>query len=194
MTTCSPGTDAQPDSFAFTPDNGARAEAFVARYPAGRQQSAVLPLLDHLEPGCVFEEPCCGDGQLALHLENFGHTCVACSDIAIPVDLEIDPLPLDAREITSSDADYFITNPPWQRDVMHGIIENLSRLVPTWRLIDADWMHTKQSAWYMERCSTVVSIGRVKWIEGSKATGKEDYVWMRFGDTEKPTLFYGRQQ
>jgi NADH-quinone oxidoreductase subunit E len=33
-------------SFAFTPDNETRAKTFVGRYPPGRQQSAVIPLLD----------------------------------------------------------------------------------------------------------------------------------------------------
>ena len=32
--------------FAFSPENKARAEAIIAKYPAGRQASAVLPLLD----------------------------------------------------------------------------------------------------------------------------------------------------
>lgn len=36
----------QPDSFAFTPENRATAEAIIAKYPKGRQASAVLPLLD----------------------------------------------------------------------------------------------------------------------------------------------------
>jgi NADH-quinone oxidoreductase subunit E len=36
----------QPASFAFTPENLARARRIIAKYPAGRQQSAVLPLLD----------------------------------------------------------------------------------------------------------------------------------------------------
>jgi NADH-quinone oxidoreductase E subunit len=36
----------QPDSFAFTPDNLKRAEKIMAKYPPGRQQSAMLPLLD----------------------------------------------------------------------------------------------------------------------------------------------------
>ena len=36
----------QPESFAFTPENLARAKQLIARYPAGRQASAVLPLLD----------------------------------------------------------------------------------------------------------------------------------------------------
>jgi NADH-quinone oxidoreductase E subunit len=33
-------------NFAFTPDNLARAKAIIAKYPAGRQASAVIPLLD----------------------------------------------------------------------------------------------------------------------------------------------------
>ena len=36
----------QPASFEFTPDNLARAKAHIAKYPPGRQASAVLPLLD----------------------------------------------------------------------------------------------------------------------------------------------------
>ncbi len=38
-------TDNQPDSFAFTAENQARAEATIAKYPAHGKQSAVLPLL-----------------------------------------------------------------------------------------------------------------------------------------------------
>jgi NADH-quinone oxidoreductase E subunit len=37
---------AQPASFAFTPENLAKAKAYMAKYPEGRQASAVLPLLD----------------------------------------------------------------------------------------------------------------------------------------------------
>jgi NADH-quinone oxidoreductase subunit E len=37
---------AQPEHFEFTPENLERAKAHIAKYPAGRQQSAVLPLLD----------------------------------------------------------------------------------------------------------------------------------------------------
>ena len=36
----------QPESFEFTPENKKRAETIIARYPAGREQSAVIPLLD----------------------------------------------------------------------------------------------------------------------------------------------------
>ena len=37
---------AQPESFEFTPENLERAQAHIAKYPPGRQASAVLPLLD----------------------------------------------------------------------------------------------------------------------------------------------------
>jgi NADH-quinone oxidoreductase E subunit len=36
----------QPESFAFTAENLAKAKAYMAKYPPGRQASAVLPLLD----------------------------------------------------------------------------------------------------------------------------------------------------
>ena len=36
----------QPDTFEFTPQNVERARAHIAKYPPGREASAVLPLLD----------------------------------------------------------------------------------------------------------------------------------------------------
>lgn len=36
----------QPESFAFTTENVEKAKAFIAKYPEGRQASAVMPLLD----------------------------------------------------------------------------------------------------------------------------------------------------
>ncbi len=36
----------QPESFTFSKENLAKAEKIITKYPAGRQQSAVLPLLD----------------------------------------------------------------------------------------------------------------------------------------------------
>lgn len=41
-----------PASFHFTPENYARAQAIIARYPEGRQASAVLPLLDLAQRQC----------------------------------------------------------------------------------------------------------------------------------------------
>jgi NADH-quinone oxidoreductase subunit E len=46
MNSAAPGPAfVQPDSFEFTPENLERANWYIAKYPAGRQQSAVLPLL-----------------------------------------------------------------------------------------------------------------------------------------------------
>ena len=36
----------QPATFAFTPENQEQAQAIIAKYPPGRQASAVMPLLD----------------------------------------------------------------------------------------------------------------------------------------------------
>ncbi len=36
----------QPASFAFTPENEAKAKIIIGRYPPGRQHSAIIPLLD----------------------------------------------------------------------------------------------------------------------------------------------------
>ncbi len=41
-----PETRARWSSFAWTPANAKTAAAFIARYPEGRQQSAVIPLVD----------------------------------------------------------------------------------------------------------------------------------------------------
>ena len=38
--------DHQPESFAFSAENAEKAQAIIAKYPKGRQQSAVMPLLD----------------------------------------------------------------------------------------------------------------------------------------------------
>jgi NADH-quinone oxidoreductase E subunit len=40
------GSAGAPNEFAFTPQNRAKADEFIARYPKGRQASAVLALLD----------------------------------------------------------------------------------------------------------------------------------------------------
>jgi hypothetical protein len=49
---------------------------------------------------------------------------------------------------------------------------------------------------YMEKCTWVASIGRVKWIEGSKATGVDNYAWFMFDakrdENSLPTFFLGR--
>ena len=100
----------------------------------------------------------------------------------------------DALEIKPEPAQFIITNPPWNRKILHPMIEHFSSLAPTWLLFDADWMHTKQSAQYLTKLKKVVSIGRVKWIEGSSSVGKDNCCWYLFDNTDmvKPIEFWGR--
>lgn len=157
---------------------------------------AVVPLLPHLEDETFFDEPCAGDGALALHLEINGHVCVWASDIEPQKSLSnlLKIYKRDYRDMVGqSGADYFITNPPWDRKILHPIIEHLSKSKPTWLLFDADWMHTKQSILYMDRCVKIVSVGRVKWIPNSTMIGKDNCCWYLFDFNHTgATEFYGR--
>ena len=154
---------------------------------------AVLPLIPHLLPGASYCEPCCGDGALIRHLARHGFHL----ECAFDIDPQTEAYCMDATASWSDgDPDFYITNPPWERTTLHAIITNLSRHKPTWLLFDADWMHTKQSAPYMEWLRAIVSVGRVKWIPDSPFTGKDNCCWYLFNQNcdplEFPAVFYGR--
>ena len=150
---------------------------------------AVLPLLPHLPPETRFIEPCAGDGRLVRHLETQGHQCLDAFDIAPE---SPDVRHGNALSLISTGGDACITNPPWTRRILHDLIEHWRVQMPTWFLFDAEWMHTKQSAPFMRHCQRIVSIGRVKWIEDSKSTGKDSCCWYLFGRRETTPVFYGR--
>jgi hypothetical protein len=155
---------------------------------------AVVPLLPHLLPGTRFCEPCAGDGALIDHLTSAGHVCAAAWDIEPQRD---DIAKKDALEWVVGNIDFYITNPPWSRDVLHPLIEHLSAEYPTWLLFDADWMHTKQAVPFMPWLMAIVSVGRVKWIPESKMTGKDNCCWYLFNQRadplDYPAVFYGRR-
>lgn len=152
---------------------------------------AVVPLVQHLVGIESFAEPCAGDGSLIRHLNGFGYSCGDAFDIT-PQDARVRIADATIEQIRQH-ADCIITNPPWSRDVLHPIIENLSRQLPTWLLFDADWMHTRQSAPFMPYLRKIVSVGRVKWIPDSKMTGKDNCCWYLFDQTsDTPAQFIGR--
>jgi len=159
-------------------------------YPTPRE--AVLPLLPHLARGTRFVEPCAGDGALIGWLHDAGHRCTYAFDIepqATGIHVG------DARiELSAGHgADCFITNPPWDRTILHPIIRNLSDRKPTWLLFDADWQHTRQSVPFLPRLRRIVSVGRVKWIPGSKMTGKDNCAWHLFDKpSDEAAQFFGR--
>tara|TARA_Y100000389_G_C17466490_1_gene526149 strand:- start:2909 stop:3436 length:528 start_codon:yes stop_codon:yes gene_type:complete len=155
---------------------------------------AVIPLMTHLPKEFTFSEPCAGDGRLVDHIETLGGDGVTCTHKS-----DIEP---NGESITQMNVfDYkvrneklVITNPPWDRKLLHPIIDHFSRQAPTWLLFDANWMFTKQAKDYLPWCKKIVTIGRVKWIEGSKGAGKDDSCWYLFHDdgVRTPTLFYGK--
>lgn len=152
--------------------------------------AAVLPLLRHLSPRTRYAEPCAGDGALIDHLADHGHVCVWASDIDPKRD---DIHENDATTCGTGLATMFITNPPWDRKLLHPIIEALSDKAPTWLLFDSDWMHTKQSTPFLPRLRRIVSVGRVKWIPDSTMTGKDNCAWHLFDKpSNEPVRFYGR--
>jgi hypothetical protein len=159
-------------------------------YPTPRE--AVVPLLPHLPDKFTFYEPCAGDGRLVLHLQDLsggismGHTDIdpRCSWVG-----QADAFSVQVPTAT----DFVITNPPWTRSLLHPMIEHFAEQCPTWFLFDADWIHTKQSIPYLSMCEKIVSIGRVKWIEDSPHTGKDNSCWYLFDAKNRgKTVFYGR--
>jgi hypothetical protein len=123
--------------------------------------AAVLPLIPHLRGIRTFAEPCCGDGALVRHVESFGLRCVYSGDIATGQDAL-------ARD-SYGDADAIITNTPYTRELMRKLIEHFLRIAPTtWLLLPADWMHNRHAGPFLPSCTDVVSVGRVRWIEGTK--------------------------
>lgn len=153
---------------------------------------AVSPLFAHLPRGYSYVEPCAGDGALCRAL---GRDPVFACDVSPQWQYAVEG---DALHITEDEifgADLIITNPPWDRKILHPMIEHFSALRPTWLLFDADWMHAKQSAAFMPWLRKVVSVGRVKWIPDSKMTGKDNCAWYLFDQNASgPTEFVGRVQ
>lgn len=147
---------------------------------------AVIPLQAHLKDG-RFVEPCAGNGLLITHLEKLGMKCIDAFDI--------EPQTEGIREYDAFDefeAPLIITNPPWDRKILHPLIDHFITISPTWLLFDSDWMHTKQSIPYLEYCSKIVSVGRVKWF--GNTSGKDNACWYFFENEKKETTFFGRQK
>ena len=155
-------------------------------YPTPKE--AVIPLLPHLPEKGLFAEPCAGDGRLIGHIEELtGLAGYWMTDIEPHADFIGNG---DARTDKIVGCDICITNPPWDRKILHPLIDNLSNQLPTWLLFDADWMHTKQSVPYIKMCSKIVSVGRIKWF--GNMTGKDNCAWYLFDRKANNTIFYGR--
>jgi len=158
--------------------------------------AAVTPLIPHLEEVQTYVEPCAGDGQLVNLLSDGGFECIAAYDIEPQEEWIVQKDALSLTSVDMKGADVIITNPPWTRPTLHAFLSHFvcELNMPTWLLFDAGWVHTKQSIPYQPLLRRIVSVGRVKWIEGTKMTGKEDCAWHLFTYQKTPnaTKFYGR--
>jgi hypothetical protein len=145
---------------------------------------ALLPLLPHLSSATYYIEPCVGEGHLVSHLDKHDHICVGQYDL---------PDDVTSKKYDLGDAECFITNPPWTRDILHPAITNLRQQLPTWLLFDAGWMFTKQAKEHLLYCSKIVTIGRVKWIPDSKYGSLDDSCWYLFVNHPTDTTFHGKR-
>ncbi len=152
---------------------------------------AVVPIFPFLKPKTRFIEPMAGDGRLIRHLERDGHKCIYACDIE-PLAAGIEKRDSLFFGQTFPRCDAVITNPPWERSVLHKSIESFVDHADTWLLFDADWAYTSQANAYMKLCKMIVVVGRVKWIEGTDNTGMDNCSWYMFSKKKGSTQFIFR--
>jgi len=153
--------------------------------------------------GKTYAEPNCGSGQL-INLIGDTARCMWASDIeplAQSTSTEgllgeftrWDAMCLSKHEL--SRCDLIIGNPPYTKSVLLPMIDHFISLKPTWLLLPASHMNNVYFAPYMERCSRIVSIGRLRWFKGSPHTSTDDfcwYFWQKGATEDTQTIFYGR--
>ena len=150
---------------------------------------AVRPLAARLAPGTRFYEPCAGDGAIITHLATHNMFCVGARDIAPLGDFieRGDALALTEQDI--GDAELLITNPPYERGLMHALIDHFSRLRPTWLLVEMDWLATLQAEPFLRFASDIIVVRRMKLFKGTPSEGYDNYVWIRFQREPATTVF-----
>lgn len=151
-------------------------------------------LRPHVSYGDMYVEPCAGDGSLVRNLDKIG--------LSLHWAFDIEPTGpgIDKRDVLDNDigmfvdsCEWIITNPPWDRKILHPMITSFQSLKPTWLLFDAGWMFTNQAKPYLDSCKKIVTIGRLKWIEGTTMSGKDDCCWYLFDKSHSGgPHFYGK--
>lgn len=162
---------------------------------------AIPALLPYLPPNTEFIEPCAGRGDIIDGLSRHGHRCIDAFDISPQRD---DIRVGDATTEIAKKPAIFITNPPWTRELLHPIIDNLRRQRATWLLFDADWAHTVQDNLakrigcktvpeLMEYCAKKVSVGRISW-EQNGTSSLDNCAWYLFTPYKTETIFHARKK
>lgn len=144
---------------------------------------AVAALLPHVDRSLPFVEPCAGAGALIDGLVAAGLISLGGIDIH-PLRDDImtgDVLTLQKQEWHRYQ---IITNPPFTRALMHEIMLHCALQVPSWFLVEADWLMTQQAAKIIkDHGSDVVAIGRLKWFRKGDPRDKgndpmDNFVWL----------------
>ncbi len=152
---------------------------------------ALAPLLPYLPEDALYAEPCAGCGMLVDALEAAGRRVFWASDVEPRRD-DIGRLDaLDLWKCLPLGVDFIITNPPWTRQLLHPLIGTFRGQRQTWLLLDASWSHTKQAVPHLEYCQTIVSVGRVSWMQNGTSS-LDDAAWHLFVRDPVTTEFIGR--
>lgn len=149
---------------------------------------AMYSLIPHLRERFNYFEPTAGDGAIIRHLlaARPDARCIGASDIE-PLAPGIEELDLlKETPVGLPMADVAITNLPWERSLMHPMIEVITEHCPLWTIIDSKWLNNETSAPYLkDLCVKVVPIGRVVWEPGTDTPGKVDCSWFLFDKNHK---------
>ncbi len=155
---------------------------------------AAARLVPHLDPATRYVEPCAGGGHLIDHLAAHGMVC----QLAIDIEPQRgDIMRGNALDITgpvrcgqTGQRLKFITNPPWERKLLHALIEHLAGIAPTWLLFDAAWKETAQAARFGDWCVKIVSVGRLRWVPDSPHNSTDDCSWYLFDASHEGGTHY----
>ncbi len=120
--------------------------------------------------GPRYAEPCAGAGDLIHLLQPHGLDCQWGMELEPQGDFVLNRWPIglgNALMLTEADCegvDCFITNPPWDRPLLHALIAHLASLRPTWLLFDASWAYSQRAARFAYLCSDIAAVGRLKFF------------------------------
>ena len=157
---------------------------------------AFAALKPFVKPGMVFCEPCAGEGDLIDGLESMGLICSYAGDVE-PLREGIKRR--DALTLTKPSGGKvkrIITNPPWDRKILHAMIWRFIDIADeVWLLFDSDWAFTQNAMQFSDVLTDIVAIGRLNWIEGTAYDGKDNCSWYRFSrDHVGATRFWPRTE